>query len=460
MQPFYKKLNAEEQVRWDETRRRAWERLSPEIRTSRQVLGRRIGIGCVALEITQRCNLDCTLCYLSDLSESIPDPPMEELKRRADMIVEEWGPNTNVQITGGDPTLRKREELVEIVRYCRSIGLLPALFTNGILARRDLLEELASVGLVDVAFHVDMTQERPGYKSELELNEVRREYIERARGLALAIVFNTTVFDGNAHEIPELVRFFRRNADVVGMCSFQLGADTGRGTNDKGTPVGHSEVRKIIDTAFAQPLKWDAVQFGHPKCHSIAYTLQVGDESIDLGDEPELIEASLAELPNLEMDRTRPWRAALSNVVGTLSKPALRDKGTTWFLRTMRKHWKPLVKSGFRAHKLSVFIQNFMGADQLEAERVANCSFMVATAQGTMSMCLHNARRNEFLLIGVDRLVRNPVKRGRVRDHDARLPPELQGTVSPGAAGLPEGFSRTVSTPPPAETVASDAAAE
>ena len=39
------------------------------------------------LEITQRCNLDCTLCYLSDLSESIPDIPIEEVKRRADLIV-------------------------------------------------------------------------------------------------------------------------------------------------------------------------------------------------------------------------------------------------------------------------------------------------------------------------------------------------------------------------------------
>jgi hypothetical protein len=31
-----------------------------------QQMGRRWPIGCVALEITQRCNLDCTLCYLSE----------------------------------------------------------------------------------------------------------------------------------------------------------------------------------------------------------------------------------------------------------------------------------------------------------------------------------------------------------------------------------------------------------
>jgi len=31
--------------------------------TASQLMGRRWPIGCVALEITQRCNLDCTACY-------------------------------------------------------------------------------------------------------------------------------------------------------------------------------------------------------------------------------------------------------------------------------------------------------------------------------------------------------------------------------------------------------------
>src|ERR1700738_359837 len=76
-----------------------------------QVLGRRNAIGCVALEITQRCNLDCTLCYLSESSERVKDIPLAEVFRRLDGILERFGAPTAVQITGGDPTLRKREEL-------------------------------------------------------------------------------------------------------------------------------------------------------------------------------------------------------------------------------------------------------------------------------------------------------------------------------------------------------------
>lgn len=437
---FYKKMDAQELEQWRAIRRKAWERLSPEYRHNRQMLGTRMAIGCVALEITQRCNLDCTLCYLSDLSESIPDPPIEEIKRKADMIVRDWGPNTNVQVTGGDPTLRKREELVEIVRYCRSIGLIPALFTNGIKAKRSLIEELIEVGLTDVAFHVDMTQQRKGYASEMELNDVRAEYIERVRGLPVATVFNTTVFDGNVHEIPDLVRFFRKNSDVVGMCSFQLGADTGRGTNKVGCPTEHHNMRKVVEEGFGTPLNWEAVQFGHPRCHSIAYTLQTGDgHTIDLGEDTSLGEALMEHLPDVEMDRTRPMKVALDMTKGFLSKPPLAKIGLRWLGRTLVKHGAHVVKGGFKVNKLSVFIQNFMDADNLEPDRIANCSFMVATSEGTVSMCLHNARRDEFITVGVKNLLKNPAKRGVPREAPAALPPELQGPVRPGGAGLPTG---------------------
>ena len=434
---FRKNLSPTELRDWREKRRLSWERLDPQFRTPRQLLGRQLAIGCVSLEITQRCNLDCTLCYLSDLSESIPDPPIEEIKRRADLIVRDWGPNTNVQISGGDPTMRKRDELIEIFRYCRSIGLLPALFTNGILAKRELLVDLCAAGMTDVAFHVDLTQERPGYKTELELNEIRREYIENVRGLPAAVIFNTTVFAGNVDEIPDLVRFFRANADVVGMCSFQLGADTGRGVDTRPSPMRLKEMRAIVGQAFPHQLSWDSVQIGHPSCHSVVYTAQAGDHSIDLGDDPALTETMFREFPDLEMDRTRPIRAAVTTVSAFMRKPKAALQGLRWIGRTVAKNALPVARNGGKVHKLSVFIQNFMDADDLDAERVRNCSFMVATAEGTMSMCLHNARRNEFLLMGVERLIKNPVKRGKRREKDAELPAELRGPVAPGPAGLP-----------------------
>ena len=141
-----------------------------------------------------------------------------------------YGPNTDVQISGGDPTLRDRAELSQIVRYVRASGMRASLFTNGILLTREWLQVLASDGLNDVAFHVDMTQERKGYASEADLNALRLRYINMARGLSVSVLFNTTVFAGNMHEVASVANFFVQHNDVVRFASFQLGADTGRGT--------------------------------------------------------------------------------------------------------------------------------------------------------------------------------------------------------------------------------------
>jgi molybdenum cofactor biosynthesis enzyme MoaA len=187
-------------------------------------------IGCGALEITQRCNLDCGACYLSEHSEAVKDLPLEEVYRRIDMIRDTYGPDVDVQITGGDPTLRDRGELLAIVRRLRQMGMPAALFTNGIRVTRDLLTSLVEAGLIDLAFHVDLTQGRRGYQAERDLNELRRTYIERARGLPLSVFFNTTVFDGNFDQIPDVVAFFVQHSDVVRLASFQQQAQTGRGT--------------------------------------------------------------------------------------------------------------------------------------------------------------------------------------------------------------------------------------
>ncbi len=364
-----------------------------------QVLGRRNAIGCVALEITQRCNLDCTLCYLSENSERVKDIPIQEVFRRIDRIYEQFGAPTAVQITGGDPTLRKREELVAIVRYTREKGLLPTLMTNGIKATRDMLEELAAAGLNDVAFHVDVTQERKGYRTEADLNPIREEYIERARGIPIAVIFNTTVCRENFDEIPDMIRFFRRHADVVGMASFQLQADTGRGVlRERDRVISLQTVREQIVAGAEIPISWDTILIGHPGCHRIGITLEANGNLHDLNDDPEFFNRFLTDFQHVMLDRREPRRA-----VSALLTEIRRQPGFFWkALRFAgRKAWamkSDLLASGGRVHKLSFFVQNFMDATALEPERIHACSFMVMTANGPVSMCAHNARRDEFIL--------------------------------------------------------------
>jgi pyruvate-formate lyase-activating enzyme len=377
---------------------RARRRMGPLFRAN-QVLGRRNAIGCVALEITQRCNLDCTLCYLSENSERVKDIPLEEVYRRIDAIAEHFGAPTAVQITGGDPTLRRRPELVAIVRRTRQRGLLPTLMTNGIKATRDLLEELAAAGLNDVAFHVDVTQERKGYRTEKDLNPIREEYIGRARGLPIAVIFNTTVCRENFEEIPDLIRFFRRHADVVGMASFQLQADTGRGVlRERDRVISLESVRRRIVEGAETSISWDTVLIGHPSCHRIGITLEANGNLYDLNDDPAFFNRFLTDFQHVMLDRRRPREAVRALLAEAARRPAWLLRAVGFFAPKLWRMRRDLLATRGRVHKLSFFVQNFMDASALDDERLHACSFMVMTANGPVSMCAHNARRDEFIL--------------------------------------------------------------
>lgn len=364
-----------------------------------QHMGRRWAIGCVALEITQRCNLDCTLCYLSESAEAIHDIPLEEVFRRIAMIGEHYGPGTDVQITGGDPTLRQRGELLAIVRRCRETGLRPSLFTNGIKASRDLLEELCEAGLIDVAFHVDLTQQRPGYNSEAELNVVREQYIERTRGLPLSVLFNTTVFDGNLHQIPGLVEFFVRHSDVVRLASFQLQAETGRGVlAGRGVDLSPQSVADLIRTGAQADINFDATDAGHPGCNRYAMTLVANGHVHDVFSDTAFIREILEKTAHLSFDRSSRRRVLEACADWAVKNPAIWGKGAAWLARLGWRLRKDLVAGNGKVNKLSFFIHNFMDACHLEKDRVDACIFMVATADGPLSMCLHNAQRDRHLL--------------------------------------------------------------
>ncbi len=368
-----------------------------------QVLGRRASIGCVALEITQRCNLDCSLCYLSEHSEEVKDLPIEEIYRRIDEIKNHFGAGTDVQITGGDPTMRDRKELVAIVKRVRDIGMRPTLMTNGLKASRDLIEELISVGLNDIAFHMDLTFELPGYKTEMDLNKLRLRYIDKVRGLPIAVIFNTTVHKANFNEIPDLIRFFRKHSDVVGMASFQLQADTGRGELRKRDEVISLEtVRQQISKGAETKISWDTVMIGHPKCHKIGITLSCNGNLYDLNYDPQFFNEFLEQFQHVILDRKNPRKVVLTLMKELGQRPEWILKAGKHFGRMLWEMRRDLIPGKGKINKLSFFVQNFMDASALDEERVHACSFMVMTGQGPVSMCAHNAKRDDYILKPVE----------------------------------------------------------
>ena len=364
-----------------------------------QMAGRRWPVACVSLEVTQRCNLDCTLCYLSESSEAVRDFPLEEIYRRIDIIVAHYGPCTDVQVSGGEPTLRRRDELLAIVARLASRGLRPCLMTNGIKATRELLVELAAAGLVDVAFHVDMTQQRAGFDSEAALNTLRLEYIERARGLPISVFFNTSVHAGNVDALPMLAAFFVAQADVVRFASFQLQAETGRGVlGARAGAITNDSVGRSLQQGAGVPLRFNVLAAGHHDCNRSAVLLVAGGRAYDAFADADFVRRFMRETADLRIDRGTPWRALHSLGMAALTRPALALAALRWGMALAWRMRAGLLRGHGRVHKLTLFTHNFMDACQLDPERIEACVFMAITQDGPLSMCAFNAQRDAYLL--------------------------------------------------------------
>lgn len=371
-----------------------------------QAAGRRWTMGCVSLEITQRCNLDCSLCYLSDSAEAVRDIPLADLFRRIDDIAVQLGPNTDVQISGGDPALRDRAELSQIVRYVRARGLRASLFTNGILLNRDWLQQLARDGPHDVAFHVDMTQERKGYSSESALNALRLQYINMARGPPVSVIFKTTVFAANVHEIAALANFFVEYNDVVRFASFQLCADTGRGTAAERDAVAVTQ--KTVCAAIARgarvALNFDALHGGHRSCNRYAMLFTIGKRRFDALADGEFVARVTRDTAAVVIEHGQGLRGAWALAKVVLAQRHLWGgfaRHTARMFWQARGEWVRSTGLGLQVppvREILFFTHNFMDACNLESDRIDACVFMAATVDGLMSMCAYNAERDHFLL--------------------------------------------------------------
>ena len=218
-----------------------WAELDPALRLPGQGLGQK-ATGCGAtIGIQPRCDFACTGCYLGHEANHIPALPTAAILRQLDELRAWLGPKSNVQITDGEVTLRPVEELTEILRYARSIGVIPMVMTHGDNLRRrpGLLEQLMTEGgLTEVSIHVDITQRgRDGYKapkSELELMPLRDEFAAMVRearrrtGRPLRAAMTLTVTQDNLPQIADVVRWLVRNRDAFSLVSFQPLAQVGR----------------------------------------------------------------------------------------------------------------------------------------------------------------------------------------------------------------------------------------
>lgn len=82
-----------------------------------------------------------------------------------------------------------------------------------------------------------------------------------------------------------------------------------------------------------------------------------------------------------------------------LTHPGVFAGVATRFTHFAWRQRRDLIAARGRIHKLSFFVHDFMDAARLDSKRCDACSFMVMTPVGPLSMCVHNAKRDAYLLV-------------------------------------------------------------
>jgi Radical SAM superfamily len=266
---------------------RSWARVPAHLRVARQMLGR-AGNGCGAtIGAMPRCDFACSGCYLGEGANRVPALSLGEVKDQIRQLRPALGHAGNLQLTDGEITLRPEDEVIELLRFARSLDLIPMLMTHGDAFRRrpSLLERLVvEGGLTEVSVHIDTTQRgRLGSRyrnarTEEELNPLRDEFAALFRAVTLRTgrqlrgATTMTVTGENLAGVPTVIGWLARNADVFRLVSFQPVAQVGRTEPGLGGGVSMEALWDRIALGFDGPgadverfqrgLMW----VGHPDC--------------------------------------------------------------------------------------------------------------------------------------------------------------------------------------------------
>lgn len=178
---------------------------------------------CVLLEVTNRCNLRCPVCFASAGEAAPRDPGLDGISALYDMLMSRGGP-FNIQLSGGEPTVR--DDLPEIIALGREKGFtFFQLNTNGLRLAEEpgYAEKLARAGASCAFLQFDGLRDadytalrgRP-------LLDIKLRAIEACAAARLPVVLVPTVAPGvNDGELGDILRFAAERMPQVRGVHFQ-----------------------------------------------------------------------------------------------------------------------------------------------------------------------------------------------------------------------------------------------
>ena len=185
---------------------------------------------CVLLEVTQRCDLGCPVCFASSGSEQTTDPSLATVEMWYQRMLQAGGPY-NIQLSGGEPCLR--DDLPEIISMGKKLGFTYfQVNTNGLRLAKDIgyLRSLKEAGLNVVYLQFDGTDDAI-YQTirGRKILDRKIKVIQNCAELHLGVILVPTIIPGvNDQDLGNIIRFALDYQPAVKGIHFQPVAYFGR----------------------------------------------------------------------------------------------------------------------------------------------------------------------------------------------------------------------------------------
>ena len=367
--------------------------------------------GLAILEVTERCNLTCPMCYAYS-SPSERDYSLEEIETRLDQLIAVEGKGISLQISGGEPSVRKDLDTIAAMVKRKGFGHLE-MVSNGIRLAREpgFAEKLVAWGFTSVYLQFDSTRPEDIIKLRGEnLWDVRVKAIAALERVKLPSTLAVSLYDGlNSDQVQQVIHFAWQHPDTVCAIAFQAAtpfgrfevniADTTSNSNSNGHTVHEQstvprklrmpEILKLIEqqTGISEDLFFPVGE-GSPLCNSftlLKYTRE--------GYKPIAPNFTLKEFmdvmgarPNMTLRMLTRGRSAVLPQIVTNIGGSLKLMKTLWpHIGTDPSFWTS-------RKTLTLFVKPFMDESDIDMSRIERCCFHNASPRGVMSFCALNAR--------------------------------------------------------------------
>ncbi len=241
---------------------------------------------CMLLELTNRCNLRCPVCFASAGEKEPKDLSLEEIGRQYDYLMAHGGP-FNIQFSGGEPTVR--DDLPQVIRLGREKGFdFFQLNTNGLRLAREpgYTEKLKAAGLSTVFLQFDALDDRvyQVLRGRPLLAEKERA-VEACAAAGLGTVLVPVIAPGvNEDQVGSLLRWALKRMPAVRGVHFQPLSTFGRCALPKSDrPVTIPRMLRLIEEQTQGLMKAEDFSGGgaeNPYCSFHASYLRRPDGSL------------------------------------------------------------------------------------------------------------------------------------------------------------------------------------